>query len=83
LQPKSDDDFTIRNLQEVFQAQETSSRVMSILLAAIASVFSDRRRYRHHEHHAGFSDRATREIGFGQAIGPKLRTFLRNSWWKP
>ena len=38
LQPGQDDDFTIRNLEEVFQAQETSSRVMSILLAAIASV---------------------------------------------
>ncbi|HZQ91292.1 MAG TPA: FtsX-like permease family protein, partial [Terriglobales bacterium] len=38
LQGDQDDDFTIRNLEEVFKAQETSSRVMSILLAAIASV---------------------------------------------
>src|SRR6266436_6682893 len=38
LQPQQDDDFTIRNLEEVFKAQETSSHVMSILLAAIASV---------------------------------------------
>jgi putative ABC transport system permease protein len=33
-----DDDFSIRNLTEVFAAQETSAQVMSILLGAIASV---------------------------------------------
>jgi putative ABC transport system permease protein len=33
-----DDDFTVRNLTEVFAAQETSAQVMSILLGAIASV---------------------------------------------
>jgi putative ABC transport system permease protein len=38
IQPNQDDDFTIRNMEEVFQAQESSARVMSILLAAIASV---------------------------------------------
>jgi putative ABC transport system permease protein len=38
LQPGADNDFTIRNLTEVFQAQETSAQVMSILLGAIASV---------------------------------------------
>jgi putative ABC transport system permease protein len=37
-QPGQDDDFTIRNLSEVFAAQESSARVMSILLGAIASV---------------------------------------------
>ena len=36
--PGLDDDFTIRNLTEVFAAQETSAQVMSILLGAIASV---------------------------------------------
>ncbi len=36
--PGEDDDFTIRNLTEVFAAQETSAQVMSILLGAIASV---------------------------------------------
>jgi putative ABC transport system permease protein len=34
--PGLEDDFTIRNLTEVFQAQETSAQVMSILLGAIA-----------------------------------------------
>jgi len=38
LQANEDDDFTIRNMEEVFKAQENSARVMSILLAAIASV---------------------------------------------
>jgi putative ABC transport system permease protein len=36
--PGLEDDFTIRNLTEVFAAQETSARVMAILLGAIASV---------------------------------------------
>jgi len=38
LQPYQDDDFTVRNLSEILQAQEESSKVMTYLLAAIASV---------------------------------------------
>ena len=38
LQPAQEDDFTIRNLEEVFAAQESSARVMAWLLAVIASV---------------------------------------------
>ena len=38
LQPYQDDDFWLRNLSEVLQTQEESSRVMTSLLAAIASV---------------------------------------------
>ncbi len=38
LQPTQEDDFNVRNLAEVFAAQEDSARVMSILLGAIASV---------------------------------------------
>jgi putative ABC transport system permease protein len=38
LQPQQDDDFWLRNLSEVLQTQEQSSRVMTYLLAAIASV---------------------------------------------
>jgi putative ABC transport system permease protein len=38
IQPGSEDDFSIRNLTEVFSAQETSAQVMAILLGAIASV---------------------------------------------
>ena len=58
LQANEDDDFTIRNMEEVFKAQETSARVMSILLAAIASVSLIVGRHRDHEHHAGFGQRA-------------------------
>ena len=38
LQAGSDDDFSLRNLQEVMSAQEASSRVLALLLAAVASV---------------------------------------------
>jgi putative ABC transport system permease protein len=38
LQPFQDDDFWLRNLSEVLQTQEDSSKVMTYLLAAIASV---------------------------------------------
>ena len=38
LQPTQEDDFNVRNLSEVFAAQEASAQVMSILLGAIASV---------------------------------------------
>jgi putative ABC transport system permease protein len=37
-QPGQDDPFTIRNLTEILQTQEESSRIMTILLAAVASV---------------------------------------------
>jgi putative ABC transport system permease protein len=38
LQPFQDDNFWLRNLSEVLQTQEESSKVMAYLLAAIASV---------------------------------------------
>ncbi len=38
LQSSQDDDFTIRNLTEILQAQEASSKIMTILLAAVAGV---------------------------------------------
>jgi len=38
LQPGQDDDFWLRNLSEVLAAQDASSRVLAILLAAVASV---------------------------------------------
>ncbi|MDL2284988.1 ABC transporter permease [Oxalobacter sp. OttesenSCG-928-P03] len=37
-QPGQDDQFTMRNLTEILQAQEASSKVMTLLLAAVASV---------------------------------------------
>ena len=38
LQAAQDDDFSVRNLTEMLQAQEESSRVMTLLLAAVAGV---------------------------------------------
>ncbi len=38
LQPGAEDDFSVRNLSELFAARENSARVMAILLGAIASV---------------------------------------------
>jgi putative ABC transport system permease protein len=38
LQPHQDDDFNLRNLAEVLESQEAASRVLTTLLAAIASV---------------------------------------------
>ena len=38
IQAGGDDDFSLRNLQEVMAAQEASSRVLALLLAAVASV---------------------------------------------
>ena len=38
LQPQQEDDFTVRNLSEVLSAQEESTQVMTLLLAAVAGV---------------------------------------------
>jgi len=38
LQTGQDDDFYVRNLSEILEAQEASSKVLALLLAAVASV---------------------------------------------
>jgi len=38
IQPGHDDDFTVRNLAEIAQASASASQVMTLLLAAVASI---------------------------------------------
>ena len=38
VQPGADDPFSVRNLTEILQAQEASSRIMTMLLAAVAGI---------------------------------------------
>jgi putative ABC transport system permease protein len=38
VQPGADEPFTIRNLTEILQAQEASSQIMTLLLAAVAGI---------------------------------------------
>ncbi|HEY6341887.1 MAG TPA: biotin/lipoyl-binding protein [Bryobacteraceae bacterium] len=71
LQSNEDDDFTIRNMEEVFRAQENSARIMSILLAAIASVSLIVGGIGIMKYHAVSVTERTREIGLRQAVGAK------------
>ena len=76
LQPGQDDDFTIRNLTEVFAAQETSAQVMSILLGAIASVSLIVGGIGIMNIMLVSVTERTREIGLRQAVGAKTRDIL-------
>ena len=38
IQPKQDDDFTIRSLSDIAQASESATQIMTMLLAAVASI---------------------------------------------
>ncbi len=74
--PGQDDDFTIRNLTEVFQAQETSAQVMSILLGAIASVSLIVGGIGIMNIMLVSVTERTREIGLRQAVGAKTGDIL-------
>ena len=76
IQANEDDDFSIRNMEEVFKAQETSAQVMSILLASIASVSLIVGGIGIMNIMLVSVTERTREIGLRQAVGAKTRDIL-------
>jgi putative ABC transport system permease protein len=76
IQPSQDDDFSIRDMTEVFKAQETSARVMSILLAAIASVSLIVGGIGIMNIMLVSVTERTKEIGLRQAVGAKTKDIL-------
>jgi putative ABC transport system permease protein len=76
IQPSQEDDFSIRDMTEVFKAQETSARVMSILLAAIASVSLIVGGIGIMNIMLVSVTERTKEIGLRQAVGAKTKDIL-------
>jgi putative ABC transport system permease protein len=76
LQASQDDDFSVRNLEEVFKAQESSTQVMSILLACIASVSLIVGGIGIMNIMLVSVTERTREIGLRQAVGAKTNDIL-------
>ncbi|MFO1308109.1 MAG: ABC transporter permease [Burkholderiales bacterium] len=76
LQPNQEDDFFVRNLSEVLSAQEASSKVLAILLAAIASVSLVVGGIGIMNIMLVSVTERTREIGLRMAVGAKARDIL-------
>jgi putative ABC transport system permease protein len=76
LQPAQDDDFTLRNLSEILESQEASSRVLSLLLASIASVSLVVGGIGIMNIMLVSVTERTREIGLRRAVGARRRDIL-------
>jgi putative ABC transport system permease protein len=74
--PGQQDDFTVRDLTAIFEAQEQSSRVMSLLLGAIASVSLLVGGIGIMNIMLVSVTERTREIGIRMAMGAKTRDIL-------
>jgi putative ABC transport system permease protein len=76
LQPGQDDDFSLRNLEEVAATQEASSRVLAVLLAAVASVSLVVGGIGIMNIMLVSVTERTREIGLRMAVGARTRDIL-------
>jgi putative ABC transport system permease protein len=76
LQPGEDDDFTIRNLSEILASQEAASRVLSLLLAAVAAVSLVVGGIGIMNIMLVAVTERTREIGLRRAVGARRRDIL-------
>ena len=76
LQPHEEDDFAIRNLSEILASQEAASRVLSLLLAAVAAVSLVVGGIGIMNIMLVSVTERTREIGLRRAIGARRRDIL-------
>jgi putative ABC transport system permease protein len=76
LQPNQDDDFDVRNMEEILSAQENSAQIMAILLASIASVSLIVGGIGIMNIMLVSVTERTKEIGLRQAVGAKTRDIL-------
>jgi putative ABC transport system permease protein len=76
LQPNEDDDFVLRNLSEVLASQEAASRVLSLLLAAVAAVSLVVGGIGIMNIMLVSVTERTREIGLRRAVGARRRDIL-------